>query len=339
MEDERDQLITRKDENSPGIKKQLARDYPWRHAMKTQIISPAITLRNPRKLLRSLLNILQIDTRFEQYKSLLGRLGMGYVEELVMDAFTADFRWFVKGNEDWRYDVKKLLQVVSNLEYTGPAVYLNVIGPGCDDDEDFFRLYVGQAWNLRDQVRQHNNPKHRRSHPSLQSHVIDSRNRPLTTIYMGTLPKIWFHEDEKRALILNILEKLGTLLFQNLPSRTFHQFGVRPIYPNVHVNVLSPLFQTQGSRPASTYVEEATSFIQQTDDEQMLDYYHRKCARNPLKTLIFERALEKRGGIPHTYDAMPEVIWTYHERSVNGGENSIEASQSKRSEPHRHRCR
>ena len=43
----------------------------------------------------------------------------------------------------------------------------------------------------------------------------------------------------------------------------------------------------------------------------MFDYYRQKARGNPLTTLIFERAMEKRGGIPHNFDTLPEVIKTY----------------------------
>jgi len=111
--------------------------------------------------------------------------------------------------------------------------------------------------------------------------------------------------------MLNTLEKLGTLLFQTLPARLLAQFEVQAVYPNVHFNVLSPLFQSQGSRPKSKYIKEAAAFIQETDDPQMLDYYRQKVIGNPLKTLILERAIERKGGIPHNFNTLPEVIKTY----------------------------
>lgn len=207
--------------------------------------------------------------------------------------------------------MQRLSQLKSDLEYDGPAVYINIIGAGVEDDAAFFRLYIGQALNLRKRVKQHHDPKYRRTHPSLQYHMIDCRKQPLVTICMGTLPKLWVHRDGDTEFVLNILEKLGTLLFQTLPARLLAQFEVQAIYPNVHFNVLSPLFQSQGSRPKSKYIEEATAFIQETDDQQMLDYYRQKARGNPLKTLIFERAMEKKGGIPHNFDTLPEVIKTY----------------------------
>ena len=157
--------------------------------------------------------------------------------------------------------IQRLSQLKSDLEYDRPAVYINIIGAGAEDDAAFFRLYIGQALYLRKRVKQHHNPKYRRKHPSIQYHMIDCRKRPLVTICMGTLPKLCVHRDGDTEFMLNILEKLGTLLFQTLPARLVAQFEVQAIYPNVHFNVLSPLFQSQGSRPKSKYVEEATAFI------------------------------------------------------------------------------
>lgn len=160
-------------------------------------------------------------------------------------------------------------------------------------------------------------------HPSLQYYMIECRKRPLVSICMATLPKVWVHRDGDMELVLNILEKLGTRLFQTLPARLLAQFEVQAVYPNVHFNVLSPLFQSQGSRPESKYIEEATAFIQETDDPQMLDYYRQKAMGNPLKTLILERAMEKKGGIPHNFDTLPEVIKTY--LSERGFKNEADA--------------
>jgi len=159
-------------------------------------------------------------------------------------------------------------------------------------------------------------------HPSLQYYMIECRKQPLVSICMATLPKVWVHRDGDMELVLNILEKLGTLLFQTLPARLLAQFEVQ-VYPNVHFNVLSPLFQSQGSRPESKYIEKATAFIQETDDPQMLDYYREKAMGNPLKTLILERAMEKKGGIPHNFDTLPEVIKTHF--SERGFKNEADA--------------
>jgi len=145
----------------------------------------------------------------------------------------------------------------------------------------------------------------------LHYHIIDCRNRPLTTICFGTFSKEWSYSDKDLELALNILEKLGALLFQTLPAQTLAQFKVQAVYPNTHCNVLSPLFQSQGSRLGSKYIEEAIAFMQETDDQQILDYYRQHASGNPLKTLILERAIEKRGGTPHNYETLPEVIKMY----------------------------
>ena len=99
--------------------------------------------------------------------------------------------------------------------------------------------------------------------------MIDCQ-RPLVTVCIGTLPKLCVHRDGDTEFVLNILEKLGTPLLQTLPARLLAQFEVQAIYPNVHFNVLSPLSQSQGSRTKSKYIEEATAFIQETDDVGLL---------------------------------------------------------------------
>lgn len=39
--------------------------------------------------------------------------------------------------------IQRLSQLKSDLEYDGPAVYINIIGAGVEDDAAFFRLYIG----------------------------------------------------------------------------------------------------------------------------------------------------------------------------------------------------
>lgn len=106
--------------------------------------------------------------------------------------------------------------------------YINIIGAGNADDPALFRLYVEQASNLRRRVRHHHDPKYRTNHPSLQYYIIDCCNRPLKTICFAFIPRHWRLSNDILELVLNILEKLGTLLFQTLPAKTLHQFEIVP---------------------------------------------------------------------------------------------------------------
>lgn len=53
--------------------------------------------------------------------------------------------------------ISGVLTRLSNLEsdsmYQGPAGYINIIGAGDGDDPEFFRLYIGQALNLRARLK------------------------------------------------------------------------------------------------------------------------------------------------------------------------------------------
>lgn len=75
---------------------------------------------------------------------------------------------------------------------------------------------------------------------------MDASNRPLRTICYGQFPTALLEADpEMLYILLNILEKLGSLIFQTLPAATLERYlpnDIKIIYPNVHLNVVSPLF-------------------------------------------------------------------------------------------------
>lgn len=155
--------------------------------------------------------------------------------------------------------------------------------------------------------------------------MIDCYNRPLKTVCFARIPIHLGLSDDALELVLNILEKLGTLLFQTLPAKTLHQFEIEPKFPNIHCNVLSPLLQSQGNRLEATYIKKAITFLQETDNPEILQYYQEHARQDPLKTLIMERALEKRGGVAHTYETLPESIKNYLSPKGFTNKNEVEA--------------
>ncbi|KAF6232354.1 hypothetical protein HO173_009459 [Letharia columbiana] len=150
-------------------------------------------------------------------------------------------------------------------------------------------------------------------------------NRPLKTVCFARIPIHLGLSDGILELIQNIQEKLGTLLFPTLPAKTLHQFEIEPKFPNIHCNVLSPLLQSQGNRWEAKYIEEAITFLQETDDPEILQYYQEHAGQDPLKTLMMERALEKRGGVAHTFETLPESIKNYLSRRGFTDRNEVEA--------------
>ena len=85
--------------------------------------------------------------------------------------------------------------------YQGPAGYINIIGAGDGDDPEFFRLYIGQALNLRARLEQHHDPNHRKRYPSLQYGIMDAFNRPLRTICYGQFPTALLEADPEMLLL------------------------------------------------------------------------------------------------------------------------------------------
>ncbi len=140
----------------------------------------------------------------------------------------------------------RLPNLGSDSMYQGPAGYIYIIGASDGDDPEFFRLYVGQALDLRARLEQHGDPNHRKRYPSLQYGIMDACNRPLRTTCYGQSPTALLDADpEMLYILLNILEKLGSLIFQTLPAPTLEQFlsnVIKIIHPNVHLNVVSSLF-------------------------------------------------------------------------------------------------
>ncbi|KAF6227449.1 hypothetical protein HO133_008893 [Letharia lupina] len=137
--------------------------------------------------------------------------------------------------------------------------------------------------------------------------------------------RLYMGQDDILELVHNIQEKLGTLLFQTLPTKTLHQFEIEPKFPNIHCNVLSHLLQSQGNRWEAKYIEEAMKFLQETDDPEILQHYQEHAGQDPLKTLIIERALEKRGGVAHTFETLPESIKNYLSPRGFTDRNEVEA--------------
>ena len=128
--------------------------------------------------------------------------------------------------------IPRLLTGLSNLEsssmYQGPVGYINITSPGDGDDPEFFRLDIGQALNLRARLEQHVDPNYRKRYPSLQYGIMDASNRPLRTICYGQFPTALHEADpEIPYTLLNILEELGSLIFQT------QLFSLRYVlYPN-----------------------------------------------------------------------------------------------------------
>lgn len=216
----------------------------------------------------------------------------------------------------------------SDLTYDGPAAYVNIIRAGSsDDDPAFFRLYISQALVFQNRVTQHHDPQYRRRFPSLQYDVLSHNGRTLRTICSGKFPKSLEDQPERQCLLLNLLEKLGTLLFQTLPFQTLAYFlpcGVQIGYPNVNLNVLSPLYQNRDGNVPREYIDEALCYLKDSDNPFIQAYYLKRACHNPFVTALLERTLEKKGGEPRTYGNLPEGLKGYLERRGLNDEESVQ---------------
>ena len=215
--------------------------------------------------------------------------------------------------------ISEVLTRLSNLEsdlmYQGPAGYINTIGAGDGDDPEVFRLYIGQALNLRTRLEQHGDPNHRKRYPSLQYGIMDACNRPLRTICYGQFPTALLDADpDMLYILLNILEKLGSLILQTLPAATLERYlpnDIKIIYPNVHLNVVSPLFQNRSGTAARRHIEKSLRYLKDSQEPPIEEYYRKHANGNPLTAVILERVLEIKGNTPKNYEELPETLESY----------------------------
>ena len=85
---------------------------------------------------------------------------------------------------------------------------------GDGDDPEFFRLYIGQALNLRTRLEQHGDPDHRKRYSTLQYDIMDACNRPLRTIFYGHFSTTLLEADPDMLYILISLRNLASLSFR-----------------------------------------------------------------------------------------------------------------------------
>ena len=216
----------------------------------------------------------------------------------------------------------------SDFAYAGPGAYVNIVSAGPLDDPTFFRLYVGQGMNVRHRLQQHHGTNHRKLHPSLQYSVLGEGQRVLISIVFATFSHLGIEQQETLDLLLNLVEKLGTLLFQTLPAPTLAQFlpgFVNIEHPNVHLNVLSPLFQSRDGNDQQSSIDEALGYLKDSEDPYIHKHYLLKAKDNPLLTVILQLALENKGHPPLSYDGLPGQLRRYLERQGFPDADSVQA--------------
>ena len=178
-----------------------------------------------------------------------------------------------------------------------PPDYINIIGAG-DGDPEFFRLYIGQALNLRARLEHHGDPNPPKRYPSLQHGIVDACNRPLRTICYGRFPTAFLEADpEMLYILLDILEKLGSLIFQTLPAATLERClpnDIKLDFLNVHLDVVSPLFQNRSGTAARRHIEEILGCLRDIQDPLIEEYYRMHANGNPLTTVILEASLRSK---------------------------------------------
>ena len=164
-------------------------------------------------------------------------------------------------------------------------------------------------------MEQHGDPNHRKRYPSLQYRIMDAFNRPLRTVCYSQFPTALLEADpEMLYILLNILEKLGSLIFQTLPAATLERYlpnDIKIIYPNAHLNVVSPLFQNRSGTAARRHIEESLGYLKDSQDPLIEEYYRKHANGNPLTTVILERVLKIKGNIPKNYEELPETLKSY----------------------------
>jgi hypothetical protein len=149
-------------------------------------------------------------------------------------------------------------------------------------------LYIGQASNFSDRIKNHNDPLRRYKNPSLHYHVWDSANDIKSRFV--TLAKYTKPQCVEDQLILNLGEMWMCLVFQTL--RTFHldQFlpeDVQPLWSGNHLNVALPLWQgftdTDGIQEAIGDRHDFQQYLRSTDPHIRLWAEDTRDAYNDLR--------------------------------------------------------
>ena len=108
--------------------------------------------------------------------------------------------------------------------------------------------------------------------------------------------------------------KLGSLILQTLPAATLERYlpnDINIIFPNVHLNVVSPLFQDRSGTAARRHIEESLGYLKDSQDPLIEEYYRKHANGNPLTTVILERVLEIKGNTPKNYEELQETLKSY----------------------------
>ncbi|KAE8418752.1 hypothetical protein BDV36DRAFT_294798 [Aspergillus pseudocaelatus] len=170
--------------------------------------------------------------------------------------FTLSGIFLMKGNS-----LIAIGQNPENLSICG--VYLHILWRRSNPQK--FWLYVGQAAELRERIRTHNDIYRRKRNPSLHYHVWDSsEDMESVFVTLGTSEK---PTSAKTQLLLNLLEMWMALVFQTLTSLHLNEYlpeSVNRLWSGHHLNVALPLWQgfTEEDQAVSEAVGGRISFQQ-----------------------------------------------------------------------------
>jgi hypothetical protein len=138
----------------------------------------------------------------------------------------------------------RLLSISGDLGHDRPAIHLHIIWDPITEPLSY-RLYVGQGENLRDRLRNHENPWYRSQHPCLHYHVWDSllANKSAFVILAQDM--------EMDPVALNLLETWGALIFQTLQENGLLDYlpNGTVLFPQAgsHLNVAHPLLLSRSA--------------------------------------------------------------------------------------------
>ncbi|KAE8138501.1 hypothetical protein BDV38DRAFT_282164 [Aspergillus pseudotamarii] len=170
--------------------------------------------------------------------------------------FTLSGIFLMKGNS-----LIAIGQNPENLVICG--VYLHILWRRSNPQK--FWLYVGQAAELRERIRTHNDIYRRKRNPSLHYHVWDSaEDMDSVFVTLGASEK---PTSAKTQLLLNLLEMWMALVFQTLTSLHLNEYlpeSVNSLWSGHHLNVALPLWQgfTEENQAVSEAVGGRISFQQ-----------------------------------------------------------------------------
>ncbi|OKL64009.1 hypothetical protein UA08_00354 [Talaromyces atroroseus] len=172
---------------------------------------------------------------FEEY-------GMDRIEKMVFDAFTPGMQTILDLDS---IGLEELMEISGDPAIDKDAgIYLHIITTTQSSLDQVFWLYVGQSFELRECIGDHNDPEYHRKHPSLHYKVGDSIDDVKSNFVK--IATVQGKQHRSMAYLLNIIEMFACCIFQTLRPNDLEKYlptNVPKPWADQHLNLALPLWQ------------------------------------------------------------------------------------------------